>query len=202
MHKKLTHDELVEIKTLSNLGWTQKRIAQKTGKNQSSISRTLKKIKLSRSLSRKKEFGRNYKLNENHINYIISEINRDPKIGSAKLAIQIKEVYDINISSRTIRNYLISIKYKAFISCKKPLLSKKNKLLRYNFANKYLWEKETFWEKVIWSDETKINLFGSDGRRYVRRKVGTRLEDKNLTPTVKFGKGGIMVWGCFTSKGV
>jgi len=28
------------------------------------------------------------------------------------------------------------------------------------------------WKQVIWSDESKISLFGSDDRKYVRRRVG------------------------------
>ena len=47
--------------------------------------------------------------------------------------------------------------------------------------------------QVIFSDETKINLFASDGRVYVRRKVGQRYNKKNLKSTVKHGGGNIMV---------
>ena len=28
------------------------------------------------------------------------------------------------------------------------------------------------WHKVVWSDESKFNVFGSDGRVYIRRRVG------------------------------
>ena len=36
----------------------------------------------------------------------------------------------------------------------------------------------------------------------VRHKPLTALENKNLIPTVKFGKLSVMVWGCISSKGV
>ena len=29
-----------------------------------------------------------------------------------------------------------------------------------------------FWNHVLWSDETKINLFGSDGVKHVWRQLG------------------------------
>ena len=57
------------------------------------------------------------------------------------------------------------------------------------------------WEIVIFSDETKINLFNSDGRVYVRTKPNTRYQEKNLKDTVKFGGGNEMIWGCFGVKG-
>ena len=48
--------------------------------------------------------------------------------------------------------------------------------------------------KIIWSDETKIELFGLNAKRYGWRKPGT-------IPTVKHGGGSIMLWGCFSEAG-
>jgi hypothetical protein len=48
--------------------------------------------------------------------------------------------------------------------------------------------------KVIWCDETKIELFGPNAKCHVWRKPGT-------IPTVKHGGGSIMLWGCFSAAG-
>ena len=48
--------------------------------------------------------------------------------------------------------------------------------------------------KILWSDETKIELFGLNAKRHVWRKPGT-------IPVVKHGGGSIMVWACFSSAG-
>jgi hypothetical protein len=45
--------------------------------------------------------------------------------------------------------------------------------------------------KILWSDETKIELFGLDAKRYVCRKPDT-------IHTVKHG-GRIMLTGCFSA---
>ena len=58
------------------------------------------------------------------------------------------------------------------------------------------------WKRVIWSDETKINRFGSNGHQYVWKKKGGPLSDRTTTPTVKFGSGNLMVWGCMGWNGV
>ncbi|CDQ82348.1 unnamed protein product [Oncorhynchus mykiss] len=57
------------------------------------------------------------------------------------------------------------------------------------------------WEKVMWSDETKIELFGLNSTRRVWRKKKDEYNPKNTIPTVKHGGGNIILWGCFSAKG-
>lgn len=54
----------------------------------------------------------------------------------------------------------------------------------------------------MWSDETKVNLFGSDGKPQVRRPKNTAHDPKHTIKTIKHGGGNIMLWGCFSSTGV
>jgi len=54
----------------------------------------------------------------------------------------------------------------------------------------------------VWSDESKFNVFGSDGKEYCWRNPGEPLRDEHIKPTVKFGGGSIMVWGCMTYQGI
>jgi hypothetical protein len=56
--------------------------------------------------------------------------------------------------------------------------------------------------KTIWTDESKYNVFGSDGSVKVWRQANTELEPRNLIPTVKHGGGSVMVWGCMSASGV
>jgi hypothetical protein len=59
------------------------------------------------------------------------------------------------------------------------------------------------WKRVLWSDETKINRIGSDGRVYTWKPVGEAISDRTTTPTVKHGGGNnLMVWGCMGWNGV
>ena len=44
------------------------------------------------------------------------------------------------------------------------------------------------WKHVIWSDETKINRFELDGRKYVWKKKDQPLLDREIDPTVKYGE--------------
>ena len=54
----------------------------------------------------------------------------------------------------------------------------------------------------MWSDESKFNVFGNDGKPYVRRPPLQELNPKYTKKTVKHGGPSVMVWGCLTSSGV
>ena len=55
-------------------------------------------------------------------------------------------------------------------------------------------------KRVVWSDETKINRLGSDGRKWAWKRAGERLNDRLVEGTVKFGGGSVMLWGCMVDR--
>ena len=57
------------------------------------------------------------------------------------------------------------------------------------------------WNRVLWSDETKIELFGHVHHRHVCRQKRDAYKQKHLTPTVKYGHGTLMLWSCFAASG-
>ena len=86
-------------------------------------------------------------------------------------------------------------------TAQKPLISKKNQKTRLQFAQQHvLWSAEQ-WAKVHFPDESKFNLIGFDGKKYVRHKLGERLSVKCVKKTVKFGGGSVMVWGVISAAG-
>jgi hypothetical protein len=56
------------------------------------------------------------------------------------------------------------------------------------------------WKRIIWTDETKINRLGSDGRKWVWKEVGEPLSDRLVESTVKFGGGNLR--GCMFWEGI
>uniref|UniRef100_A0A8R1E8C6 Uncharacterized protein n=1 Tax=Caenorhabditis japonica TaxID=281687 RepID=A0A8R1E8C6_CAEJA len=58
------------------------------------------------------------------------------------------------------------------------------------------------WNEVLWSDESKYLMNGTEGIIYVRRPVDKRYDPKYQVPTVKHCGGNVMVWGCFHANGV
>ncbi|KAF7641700.1 hypothetical protein LDENG_00274330 [Lucifuga dentata] len=85
---------------------------------------------------------------------------------------------DVHVHDSTVRKLLSKNGIHGCVARKKPLLSKK-------FVKEYNGKHEAFWRSILWSDESKIELFG-------RNK-------KNLVLTVKHGGGSILVWACFAA---
>lgn len=59
-----------------------------------------------------------------------------------------------------------------------------------------------FWNRVLFTDESKYNIFGSDGREKIWIKANTAMNPKNLVSTVKHDGGSVMVWGAVAASGV
>ena len=107
----------------------------------------------------------------------------------------------VNVSRQTVSRQLQEIDLFNWTPRKKPLVSSKNNKKRLEFANSYvIWTYEN-WAKVFFSDESKFNVFGNDGKNNVKRRIGERLSAKCTKKTVEFRGGSVMVFGMFSSQG-
>ncbi|GFT68091.1 transposable element Tc1 transposase [Trichonephila clavipes] len=133
---------------------------------------------------------------------VLKDIKIDPKLSAVKLAAETSRIMGRSVSAETVRNVIRHAGYSSRVARKKPFISLQNQKKHLEFAKTHQLKTDNFWKKVIFSDESKFNIFGSDGRRTVWRKPNTALDPKNLRPTVKHGGGSFMVWGCMASNGV
>uniref|UniRef100_A0A914YUJ1 Transposase n=1 Tax=Panagrolaimus superbus TaxID=310955 RepID=A0A914YUJ1_9BILA len=133
---------------------------------------------------------------------IVRKSVADPRKNAGEIANEINEEHCISISYKTAGRRLSDAGLNGRVPVKKPLISTKNRAARLRFAREHQhWTVEQ-WKKVLWSDESKFNLFGSDGKRYIRRPVNQRFNPRYQIPTVKHGGGSVMVWGAFHHGGV
>ncbi len=103
------------------------------------------------------------------------------------------------VSTQTIRCTLHQIGLHGCRLRRKPLLKMIHKKARKQFAE----DKQTKdMGYVLWFDETKINLFGSDGVKRVWRQPGEEYKDKCILPTNKHGGWSVMVWSCMSAAGI
>ncbi len=100
------------------------------------------------------------------------------------------------VTKKTIGNTLCRERLKSCSTRKVPLLKKAHVRARLKFSN----DSKENWVKVLWSDETKIQLFGINSTRRVWRRRNAAYDPKNAIPTVKHGGVNIMLWG-FSTKG-
>ncbi len=64
-----------------------------------------------------------------------------------------------------------------------------HKKARKQFAEDKQTKDMDYWNNILWSDETKINLFGSDGVKCVVQQPDEEYKDKCVLPTVKHSLG-------------
>ena len=74
------------------------------------------------------------------------------------------------VSQWTVWRRLRAQQYRGYTTRIKPLISSKNWKPRLQFAKKYRDEPPEFWNQVLWTDETKMNFYESDGKAKVWRK--------------------------------
>jgi len=115
---------------------------------------------------------------------------------------EIKEDFTVKkVSSNTLRSHLYEIGFHGRVGVRKPLVTERNRTKRLCWAKERQgWSSE--WDCIIWSDESKFELFRGDGRRWVWRRPHERYDVDCLIPTMKSGQDGVMVWGCFTKDGL
>jgi transposase len=112
------------------------------------------------------------------------------------------EVNSVKVSKNTIRTNLHELGIFSRIAANKPLLKNQQRENRLKWCMQRRNWTVRQWKAIIWSDESRFKIFRSDGPTRVWRKDGERYKIKNVRPTVKHGGGSVMVWGCFSGKGL
>ena len=192
-------EQRARICALVECGQSARTVAREEGVSVATVYRIIKKHKDGLGYEYNEKSGRPRHFTERDERSMIRLL----ATGKCKNAEEIKAALkDYEGSTQTIRNALWRHGMRGRACRKKPLLSKKHRKRRLAFAKKYRsWGAEE-WRRVIWSDESKFNVFGSDGRTWCWRKNGEAMKDLYVKPTVKHGGGNVMVWGCMTSHGV
>ncbi|KAJ1309421.1 hypothetical protein OPQ81_006198 [Rhizoctonia solani] len=99
---------------------------------------------------------------------------------------ELENTLGTSISTRTVQRALVEEGLEAVTKKPKPKLTKDHVKAHLEFAERHQhWTVED-WMRVDWSDETKINCYGSDGR---------------VWETVPHGGGSITIWGCMFWEG-
>lgn len=108
----------------------------------------------------------------------------------------------VKCNPETVRRVLRSRGLGSIEKPKKALLRNKNIKARLEWCRAHKDWTIDDWKRVIWTDETKINRFNSDGRRWAWIRSNEKLQNHHVKLTLKHGGGNIKLWSAITYAGV
>lgn len=112
-----------------------------------------------------------------------------------------------NVSPRTLRQSLRREGMLGFVRRKKVVLTIANFAQRHAFARVFRdWIDDATWARqhVVFSDESKFVIGGSDGLRWCRRERGVDVFSERCVSQRErrvLGRASVFVWGCMTREG-
>ena len=183
-------------------GYSQCQISSTTGYSKTAVTEIIKKFRETGSLEDRKKSGRPSKLTKDDNKYLKTLSLKNRKKTSTELAKNINTATEKNVSSSCIQWHLLKSRLRGCVAIQKPLLwrGNKEKQLKYAIQHKD-WAQEMF-NQVLYTDESKFEIFGTKRCQYVRKRIGEAYHPKCLNPTIKHGGGSLQVWGCLSSSGV
>ena len=129
---------------------------------------------------------------------IARTVKTQPMTSSTDLQANLK----VHVSASTIRRRLCEAKLPARSPRKVPLLQKRHVLKRLQFAKEHVkWPKEK-WRNVLWTDESKIVLYGSRAAVTLRGDLPTLHSNRSTLKTKAWwcqhnGLGMLLILGCW-----
>lgn len=200
--KELSVQERCEIIAFHNTKFSIRKIAELTGHTKSTVHYTIARFKNTNSCENLARSGRPKAVTERDRRYLKLCALRDRRKSLSILLEDFNGGRKTPVSHSVVNRALHSWSLIGRVAARKPLLSSRNVKKRLAFAKEHVkWGKRR-WEKVLFTDESKFELFGTHRRTFVRRLPNERFVKQCLTATVKHGGGSVMVWGGICTNGV
>ncbi len=199
--KELSEDLRIRIVALHKDGRGYKKFGNSLKLSYSTVASVIQRFSKTGSTRNRPRKGRSKKLSPCAVRQMQKLASKNRRMSAASIALEVAEVEGQLVSAQTIRHKLQQVGLHGRRPRRKPLLKLAHKKACKQFAEDNLAKSMNYWIHVLWSDETKINLFDSDGVQHVWWHPGEEYQENCALPTVKHGGGSIMVWGCMTTAG-
>lgn len=201
MPRQLSQEEKLKIVTLAQVGYGIREIGRELGCSHSTVRKWVQKHKDTGSVDCKVRTNRPKKTTATTDRWIVRTSLKNRSLTAEDIREELARTANLQVGVHTVRRRLREAGLNARRPAKKPLLTKKMTQARLNWAKEHSSWTENDWKNVLWSDETKFNLFGSDGINYIRRRKNERYSTQCTKPTSR-SNASQMTWGCFSFYGI
>lgn len=169
---QLSDDLRKRIVALHKDGLGYKKIHQTLKVNRNTVVKVINRYAKTGSTQNRSRSGRPRKLTPRAERLARKLALQDRRRAAGSIAEEIHTATGVSVSSQTVRRTLHDAGLRGRQPRRKPLLQVCHKRARKQFAIDNQSQTMDYWNHVLWSDETKINLFGSDGVQHVWRRPG------------------------------
>jgi transposase len=173
-------------------------IAEKTNRSKSAVTRALQRYDIKTFKGVAPPPGNPKKLSNREVRGMIRVVNTNRRSALS----DITNLLPTKVSDRTLRRRLKDAGIQKHIAVKKPMLTEQHMQKRLEFALEYKNWTVRDWNKVVWSDESKVEIGRNSRPVWVFRSQEEKYHKDCLTTVFKSNRTSIMVWGCFATNKV
>lgn len=209
VRRHLSEPEVARLITLLDEGNSQRDVAIRMGVSQSVVSRAYARYRETNEYNRRSGQGRHRVTTVRDDRAIVRQVRREPFLNANSVArnfpnrVQLQQQRQRQrqrqqvrmISSRTVINRLRETGLNARHPNRVPMLTMRHRRARLAYANAHRAWTFRQWGNVLFTDESRFALHGSDRRPLVWRRRGERFRQNFVRPIVAYGGGSVMVWG-------
>ncbi len=199
--REMSQDLRKKIISLHKKGEGYKKISKALHISQNTVAKVVQTFKKdgTATISQRRP-GRPRKLTLRQERLLMRRVEENRHASSMQLSKEVESQTGVTISRDTIRRTLQRNDMHGCRPRKKPLLKPRHKKASLEFARAHADKDEDYWDSILWSDETKINVFGTDGFKTVWRRKGEEYKEKVCQRNTK--KKCVLMWGCMSAAGV
>jgi transposase len=193
---QLSQIERSAIITLHEIGWTGIDIAHALKCSENTVSLWTNRWRDTRSVADAERSGRP-RCTDDDTDIAIEEYAEVKKRTVPK---EIKKELQLDCSARSIRRRLDEVGLFGRVGRTEYIYDDRDIQRRLSFAEGYSNWTTAEWDRVIFSDETHIEVYGRS-RVWVQRPVGAAFDPEYMVERVPHSER-VSLWGCFCGRGV
>ena len=201
MGKKLAIAPVVraQVVALSGIGLSQRAIQSRLHISKTAVQQAIHKHTITGLFDDAPRSGRPRKTSVRDDRVLKMIVQKNPRASLPKLSCELRTA-GINVSTNRISRRLSNeLGLKSYRPAKKPRLSPAMAAKRLHFARQYAHYSTDDWSKIMWTDESTFEQFGTRAK-HIRRPVGQRYKMQYTVQTMKHPIKQ-MIWGAISVHG-
>ncbi|GFV63439.1 transposable element Tcb2 transposase [Trichonephila clavipes] len=198
----LTNSEAWRVVGRLEGGQTQAEVAQAIGVSQSVISRIWNRFLETGSAGRRSGQGRRRATTPNEDRYLVLTARRHRNMKATLLKQYLRSATGTTVLTLTVRNRLHCVGLYARQPMVCVRLTSRHLCDRREWATEHVNWRRIEWSNVLFSDKSRFSVHPDNRRIFIWRDRGSRNNPAFVHESVRFGGGGVLVYGGISIDGL